>query len=52
MAAVEPDREAALRRLRAACGFVELLEVVDHEADSDKPPSVQIRSVVASGTVG
>jgi hypothetical protein len=36
MAEIDPDQEAALRRLRAAFGFVEVLEVVDHEADSDK----------------
>jgi hypothetical protein len=32
MAEVDPDQEAALRRLRAAFGFVEILKVVDHEA--------------------
>jgi hypothetical protein len=36
MAEVDPDQEAALRRLRAAFGFVEILEVVDHEADQDQ----------------
>ncbi len=36
MAEVDPDQKAALRRLRAAFGFVEVLEVVDHEADSDE----------------
>jgi hypothetical protein len=36
MAEVDPDQEAALRRLRAAFGFVEVLAVVDHEADRDK----------------
>jgi hypothetical protein len=35
MAEVDPDQEAALRRLRAAFGFVEVLKVVDHEADED-----------------
>jgi hypothetical protein len=35
MAEVDPDQEAALRRLRAAFGFVEILEVVDHQADQD-----------------
>ena len=29
-----PDQEAALRRLRAAFGFVEALEVVDHDEDN------------------
>ena len=33
MAEVDPDQEAALRRLRAAFGFVEVLRIVDHEAD-------------------
>jgi hypothetical protein len=36
MAEVDPDQAAALRRLRAAFGFVEVLEVVDHEADPDE----------------
>jgi hypothetical protein len=36
MAELDPDQEAALRRLRAAFGFVEVLEVVDHEADQDQ----------------
>ena len=35
MAEVDPDQKAALRRLRAAFGFVEILEVVDHQADQD-----------------
>jgi len=36
MAEVDPNQEAALRRLRAAFGFVGVLEVVDHEADQDE----------------
>ena len=36
MAELDPDQAAALRRLRAAFGFVEILAVVDHEADQDK----------------
>jgi hypothetical protein len=36
MAELDPDQEAALRRLRGAFGFVEVLEVVDHEADQDQ----------------
>jgi hypothetical protein len=36
MAELEPDQAAALRRLRAAFGFVEILAIVDHEADQDK----------------
>ena len=35
MAEVDPEQEAALRRLRAAFGFVEVLKVVDHEQDQD-----------------
>ena len=33
---VDPELDAALRRLRAAFGFVEVLEVVDHRADQDQ----------------
>jgi hypothetical protein len=36
MAELDPDQAVALRRLRAAFGFVEILAVVDHEADQDK----------------
>jgi hypothetical protein len=36
MAEVDPDQEAALRRLRAAFGFVEVLRVVDHDDDKDQ----------------
>jgi hypothetical protein len=36
MAEVDPDQEAALRRLRAAFGFVEVLRIIDHEADQDR----------------
>ncbi len=35
MAEVDPDQEAALRRLRAAFGFVQVLRIVDHETDPD-----------------
>jgi hypothetical protein len=31
MAEVDPEQEAALRRLRAAFGFVEILRVVDDQ---------------------
>jgi hypothetical protein len=31
MAEVDPDQEAALRRLRAAFGFVEVLRIIDHD---------------------
>jgi hypothetical protein len=36
---VDPELEAALRRLRAAFGFVEVVEVIDHRADQSATPS-------------
>jgi hypothetical protein len=36
MAEVDPDQEAALRRLRAAFGFIEILRIVDHRDDRDQ----------------
>jgi hypothetical protein len=36
MAEVDPDQDAALRRLRAAFGFVEVLEIIDHEPAQDQ----------------
>jgi hypothetical protein len=36
LAEVDPDQEAALRRLRAAFGFVEVLRIVDHDDDQDQ----------------
>jgi hypothetical protein len=36
MAEVGPDQEAALRRLRAAFGFVEVLRIVDHDQGKDQ----------------
>jgi hypothetical protein len=37
---VDPELEAALRRLRAAFGFVEVLEVIDHhDQDQAATPS-------------
>jgi hypothetical protein len=36
MAEVDPDQEAALRRLRAAFGFVEVLRIVDHDDGQDQ----------------
>jgi len=36
MAELDPDQEAALRRLRAAFGFVEVLPIVDHHDDQDQ----------------
>ena len=39
MAEVDPDQAAALRRLRAAFGFVEILRIVDHDGqDQDDKP--------------
>jgi hypothetical protein len=35
---VDPDQLAALRRLRAAFGFVEVLEVVEHQPGRDPAP--------------
>jgi hypothetical protein len=35
---VDPDQDAALRRLRAAFGFVEVLEVIDHDRAQPGPP--------------
>jgi hypothetical protein len=36
MAEVDPDQEAALRRLRAAFGFVEVLRIVDHDQGQEQ----------------
>ncbi|MFL6224855.1 MAG: hypothetical protein ACJ75K_19075 [Actinomycetes bacterium] len=36
MAEADPDQEAALRRLRAAFGFVEILRIVDHDQGQDQ----------------
>jgi hypothetical protein len=36
MAEVDPDQEAALRRLRAAFGFVEVLRIIDHNDRQDQ----------------
>jgi hypothetical protein len=36
MAEVDPDQEAALRRLRAAFGFVQVLRIVHHDQDQDQ----------------
>jgi hypothetical protein len=36
MAELDPDQQAALRRLRAAFGFVEVLRVVDHDHAQDQ----------------
>ncbi len=36
MAEVDPDQLAALRRLRAAFGFVEVLRIIDHDGGQDQ----------------
>ena len=36
MAEVDPDQEAALRRLRAAFGFVEVLRIIDYNDGQDQ----------------
>ena len=36
MAEVDPDQQTALRRLRAAFGFVEILRTVDHHDRQDQ----------------
>jgi hypothetical protein len=36
MAEVDPDQEAALRRLRPAFGFVEVLRIVDQTDGQDQ----------------
>jgi hypothetical protein len=36
MADLDPDQEAALRRLRAAFGFIQLLRIIDHDDDEDQ----------------
>ena len=36
MAEVDPDQEAALRRLRAAYGFVEVLRIIDHDGQDQE----------------
>jgi hypothetical protein len=35
MAEVDPDQDAALRRLRAAFGFVVILEIIEHKPAHD-----------------
>jgi hypothetical protein len=41
MAEVDPDKEAALRRLRAAFGFVEVLRVIDHNDDQGEDEPIE-----------
>jgi hypothetical protein len=50
MAEVDPDQEAALRRLRAAFGFVEVLRIVDHDdQDRDDQPIEEGRPAPPAG---
>jgi hypothetical protein len=45
MPEVDDDQRAALRRLRAAFGFVEIIEVISHDPDDDPtaPPDEPIK---------
>jgi hypothetical protein len=45
---VDDDQLAALRRLRAAFGFVEVVEVIGHDSDDDPigPPGEPIEGAV------
>jgi hypothetical protein len=36
MAELDPDQQAALRRLGAAFGFVEVLQIIDHNDGQDQ----------------
>jgi hypothetical protein len=55
VAEVGPDQEAALRRLRAAFGFVEVLQIVqivDHEAGQDQAGEDGEQAPPTDGGVG
>jgi hypothetical protein len=43
VAHVDPDQEAVLRRLRAVFGFVEVLEIIDHQPSEDRPRNQEPR---------
>ena len=43
MAEVDPDQEAALRRLRAAFGFVEVLEIIHYNDGQDQDDGEPIK---------
>jgi hypothetical protein len=47
---VDDDQLAALRRLRAAFGFVEIVEVIDHDPDDD--PTAPPGEPIAGGEHG
>ena len=36
MAGVDPEQEAALQRLRAAFGFIQILRIIDHDDGQDQ----------------
>ena len=42
MAEVDPAQAAALRRLRATFGFVEVLRTVDRDKGQDKSPGLAL----------
>jgi ferric-dicitrate binding protein FerR (iron transport regulator) len=49
-AELDPDHEAALRRLRAAVGFIEALEAVDHnDQEQDDEPLEEGEETPAGG---
>ena len=41
MAEVDPDQEAALRRLRAAFGFVEVLRIINHDGQDQDDDAIE-----------
>jgi hypothetical protein len=49
---VDPDQDAALRRLRAAFGFVDVLDVINHEPGpgDELPSNVQPRGEDSGGS--
>jgi hypothetical protein len=49
VAHVHPDQEAALRRLRAAFGFIEVLEIIDHQPSED-PEAARSRGTTRTRT--
>ena len=40
---LDPEQKAALRRLRAAFGFIEILRIVDHEQDQTRTMAMASR---------
>jgi hypothetical protein len=41
MAELDPDQEAALRRLRAVFGFVEVLRIIEHDVGQDQDEPIE-----------